>query len=85
MTGRRLSVAVPIHNEEAVLPELLRRLAAVLDAMPGGPHEMVFVDDGSHDRTMEILSSAAAADPRITVISLSRNFGHQAALCAALD
>jgi dolichol-phosphate mannosyltransferase len=85
MTGRRVSVAVPIHNEEAVLPELLRRLAAVLDSMPGGPHEMVFVDDGSHDRSREILAAAATEDPRITVISLSRNFGHQAALCAALD
>ena len=67
------------------MPELLRRVRAVLDGLPGSPHEMVFVDDGSTDRTLALLSSAAAADPRITVVALSRNFGHQAALTAALD
>jgi polyisoprenyl-phosphate glycosyltransferase len=83
--GFRLSVAIPIHNEESVLPELLRRLQAVLDGLPGGPHEMVFVDDGSTDRTYELLEAAAQHDPRITAISLSRNFGHQAAITAGLD
>jgi polyisoprenyl-phosphate glycosyltransferase len=81
----RLSVAIPIHNEESVLPELLRRLVAVLDCLPGGPHEMLFVDDGSTDSTYELLEAAADRDPRIVVLSLSRNFGHQAAITAALD
>src|SRR6267142_1165727 len=81
----RLSVAVPIHNEESVLPELLMRLCAVLDGLPGGPHEIVFVDDGSADRTFAILEDAARQDSRVRAISLSRNFGHQAALTAALD
>jgi polyisoprenyl-phosphate glycosyltransferase len=81
----RISVAVPLYNEEANTPELLRRLTAVLDATPGGPHEMVFVDDGSSDRTVELLEAAASRDKRIVVISLSRNFGHQAAITAALD
>lgn len=81
----RLSVAIPLHNEESVLPELLRRLAAVLDDVPGGLHEIVFVDDGSTDRTYEILEAAARQDERIQVLSLSRNFGHQAAISAALD
>ncbi len=81
----RLSVAIPLHNEEAGIPELLRRLGAVLDSIPGGPHEMVLVDDGSRDRTLELLHAAARRDPRIVVIALSRNFGHQAALTAALD
>ncbi len=80
-----LSLAVPIHNEKAVLPELLRRLAATLDDLEGGPHQMLFVDDGSTDGSTEILEDAAHRDARITVISLSRNFGHQAALTAALD
>jgi glycosyltransferase involved in cell wall biosynthesis len=83
--GFRLSVAIPIHNEESVLPELVRRLAAVLDSLPGGPHEMVFVDDGSTDRTYELLEAAAQRDSRIAAVSLSRNFGHQAAITAALD
>lgn len=81
----RLSVAIPLHNEGPVLPELLDRLRGVLDALPGGPHEMIFVDDGSRDSTMNLLQAAAAADPRVVVVSLSRNFGHQAALTAALD
>jgi len=81
----RVSVAISVYNEEDVLPELLRRVRDVLARIPGGPHEMLFVDDGSSDRTFEILASAAAVDPRIVVISLSRNFGHQAALSAALD
>ncbi len=81
----RLSVAIPVHNEESVLPELLRRTRAVLDQVPGGPHEIVFVDDGSSDGTFATLQEAAAQDPRIIVVSLSRNFGHQAALTAALD
>src|SRR5579884_913948 len=83
--GFRLSVAIPLHNEESVLPELLRRTRAVLDQIGGGPHELVFADDGSTDRTLSILRDAAREDPRILVISLSRNFGHQAALTAALD
>jgi glycosyltransferase involved in cell wall biosynthesis len=81
----RLSIAIPLYNEETVLPELLRRTRIVLDQIGGGPHEIVFVDDGSTDRTFAILEEAAVQDPRIQVISLSRNFGHQAAITAALD
>jgi polyisoprenyl-phosphate glycosyltransferase len=81
----RVSVAIPVYNEELVVPELLRRVGAVLDATPGGPHEIVIVDDGSRDRTLPMLQDAAAADPRLTVVALSRNFGHQAALTAAID
>ncbi len=81
----RLSVAIPVHNEESVLPELLRRLRDVSDRIPGGPHEFVFVDDGSTDRTRDMLEAAALSDPRIVAVILSRNFGHQAALSAALD
>jgi glycosyltransferase involved in cell wall biosynthesis len=81
----RVSLALPVYNEEETLPELLRRTTAVLDALPGGPHEIVFVDDGSRDRTLDILDEAAARDDRIVVVVLSRNFGHQAAISAALD
>jgi len=81
----RLSVAIPVFNEETVLAEMLRRVRIVLDELAGGPHEIVFVDDGSTDRTFELLEEAAQLDPRIIVVSLSRKFGHQAALTAALD
>ena len=81
----RVSVAVPVFNEEHVLPELLRRLSDVVDELPGGPHEIVVVNDGSSDGTFDRLAQLAADDGRVVVVSLSRNFGHQAALSAALD
>ena len=81
----RLSVAIPVHNEVSVLPELLSRLLNVLNDLPGGPHEIIFVDDGSTDETFAFLEEATRNDSRIVVISLSRNYGHQAALTAALD
>ncbi len=80
-----VSVAIPVYNEEEIVPELLRRTGAVLDGIPGGPHQIVLVDDGSSDRTFELLETAAENDSRLVVIALSRNFGHQTALGAALD
>ena len=85
LDGVRLSVAVPLYNEEGTVVELYRRLSDVLNALDGGPHEMVFVDDGSDDRTVSLLEDVALNDPRVAVVLLSRNFGHQAAITAALD
>jgi glycosyltransferase involved in cell wall biosynthesis len=81
----RVSLAIPVYNEEAVVPELLRRTTAVLDTLPCGPHEIVLADDGSSDRTLEMLEKAAKEDDRLVIVALSRNFGHQTALTAALD
>ena len=81
----RVSLAIPVYNEEEVIPELLRRTKTVLDSLPGGPHEIVLADDGSSDRTLELLEKAAEEDDRLVVVALSRNFGHQTALTAALD
>jgi glycosyltransferase involved in cell wall biosynthesis len=83
--GFRLSLAIPLHNEESVLPELLRRTLAMLDSLPGGPHELLFVDDGSTDRSVALVEEMAEREPRIVLVTLSRNFGHQAALSCALD
>ena len=85
MMAPRVSTAISLYNEEAVFSELLRRLRSVLDTLPGGPHEMVFVDDGSSDGTFAMVAAAAETDPRVVGVCLSRNFGHQAALSAALD
>lgn len=78
-----LSVVVPVYNEERGLPLLLDRLVPVLDAI-GAPFEVIFVDDGSRDRTLDRLRAAHASDPRIKVIALSRNFGKEIAVTAGL-
>jgi polyisoprenyl-phosphate glycosyltransferase len=84
MDTPRISVAIPLHDEEPVLAELIRRIAAVLDGLPGGRHEIVLVDDGSKDRTFDLSREAAERDSRVVGVRLSRNFGRQAALTAAL-
>ena len=81
----RLSVGIPVYNEEAVVPELLARLVPILEGVTGGRYEVVFVDDGSTDGTRRLLASAVRLNPRLKVVALSRNFGHQAAMGAALD
>jgi dolichol-phosphate mannosyltransferase len=83
--SRRISVVIPLYNEQQSLPPLLDELDAVLGGIAGGPHEIVAVDDGSTDATLATLEAAARRDPRIVIVSLSRNFGHQAAICAGLD
>jgi polyisoprenyl-phosphate glycosyltransferase len=85
----RLGIVVPCFNEEEVLPETARRLSALLQGMVAGESvaadsQVVFVDDGSRDRTWEMIESLAAADSRIGGIKLSRNRGHQNALLAGL-
>ena len=81
----RVSLAIPVYNEEAIVTELLERTTRVLEQTPGGPHEIILVDDGSSDGTAERLARAARDDARLVLIVFSRNFGHQAALAAALD
>ncbi len=81
----KTSIVVPVYNEEKNLPELLRRLAAVMDAA-GNPYELVFVDDGSRDDSLAVLKEAAAARPdRVRVLELARNFGQHQAILAAFE
>ncbi len=82
--GVRYSIVVPIFNEEAVLPLLLRRLDALLDSLDARG-EAVFVDDGSRDCSAIVLEAKAKDDPRYRFIKLSRNFGHQIAITAGMD
>lgn len=79
-----LSVVAPCYNEQEVLPEFLRRIGAVLDKA-AGVAEVVLVDDGSRDRTWDVMTAAAAADRRIVAVRLMRNHGHQLALTAGLS
>lgn len=81
-----ISVIIPIYNEEATIGELYPRVRAVLEgmALPGG-FELIFINDGSRDRSMTLLYELAARDERVRYIDLSRNFGHQIAVTAGLD
>jgi glycosyltransferase involved in cell wall biosynthesis len=83
-TVPRYSILVPAHDEEAVLPECHRQLKEVMDST-GERYELIFIDDGSRDRTGEVLEALAAADPNVKVLSFSRNFGHQVAITAGMD
>ncbi len=79
-----LSVVVPCFNEETVIPETHRRLIAVVEKAPGVDFEIIYVDDGSRDATLDRLRGFQRTDPRVRVLALSRNFGHQIALTAGL-
>ncbi len=81
--GPLLSVVIPCFNEQAVLPMLRERLLDALGRIEAS-WELVFVDDGSSDRTFDLLSQMHRQEPRFKVIGLSRNFGHQAAISAGL-
>lgn len=82
--GIRFSIVIPVFNEEAVLPILLRRCDQLIDQLDG-PAEIIFVDDGSTDCSSIVLKAKAKDDPRYRYIGLSRNFGHQVAITAGMD
>jgi polyisoprenyl-phosphate glycosyltransferase len=79
----RLNVVCPAYDEAANLPELMKRLTAVLERT-GLEWELIVVDDGSGDRTWQLLEQAAESDSRVRALRFSRNFGHQVALTAGL-
>lgn len=81
---RLISVVVPCFNEEEVLEECHRRLSSVLSSV-NIPAEIIFIDDGSRDRTAEVIRNLREGDARVKLVKLSRNFGHQIALTAGLD
>jgi glycosyltransferase involved in cell wall biosynthesis len=79
-----LSIVIPVFNEEPMIPELDRRLRAFLDEV-GEPWEVIFIDDGSKDRSLVMLRELAARETRYKVIAFARNFGHQMAITAGID
>jgi glycosyltransferase involved in cell wall biosynthesis len=79
-----LSIVVPVYNEEDVLPEFHKRISKVLDQI-GESAEILYVNDGSEDRSLTMLCELNKADPRVSLINLSRNFGKEIALTAGLD
>ncbi|MEH2050025.1 glycosyltransferase family 2 protein [Nostoc sp.] len=80
----KYSFIVPIYNEEEIIPELYRRLSAVMNRMDGIV-ELILINDGSRDRSLQLLRDLHQKDPRICYLSFARNFGHQIAVTAGLN
>lgn len=81
---RTISIVVPVYNEEAVIDRFHEAVAAVLSTISYRV-EILFVNDGSVDRSSEVLRSISVRDPRVRIIELSRNFGHQPAISAGME
>jgi dolichol-phosphate mannosyltransferase len=79
-----ISIVIPIYNEEQTLPELHRRISDAMKRVRE-PYEIIFVNDGSHDGSYDVLRGFARHDTHVRVIDLARNFGHQIAISAGLD
>ena len=80
----KYSVIVPLYNEEEVLAESFKRLSAVMDST-NEEYELIFVNDGSRDKTEQLASELALSHPEVRLISFSRNFGNQVAITAGMD
>ncbi|MBI4314767.1 MAG: glycosyltransferase family 2 protein [Chloroflexi bacterium] len=78
------TIVVPMFNEAETIPEMHRRMSAMLDGLDG-PSELILVNDGSRDNSLALLRGIAARDARVKVLSFSRNFGHQMAITAGID
>ncbi len=80
-----VSLVVPVFNEEEVIGVFYERASRALAAIPGMRYELIFIDDGSRDTSLQQLLAFAAKDPCVRVIKFSRNFGHQIAISAGID
>jgi dolichol-phosphate mannosyltransferase len=78
------SIIVPLYNEELVINEVYHRLKTTMGST-GRPYELIFVNDGSRDRTMELARNICNLDSSVKLLSFSRNFGHQAAITAGME
>ncbi len=84
MAEPRVSIVIPVYNEEENLPELLRRMHTVMEGL-GKPYETILVNDGSRDRSLEILKEASSRDPALSIIDFNRNYGQHAAVFAGFE
>jgi glycosyltransferase involved in cell wall biosynthesis len=82
---KKISILIPAYNEQEVLRHLYERLHKLAGETPNYAFEFLFVNDGSRDKTLEVIKAYAAKDPRVSYINLSRNFGKETAMIAGLD
>ena len=83
--NKKITIVVPMYNEEKVVEECYKKLKINLEKIEKYDYEIIFINDGSRDKTLEILESKAQSDKKIKIISFSRNFGHQSAVSAGLQ
>ena len=81
---KKISIIIPAYNEEEVAQECYNRLEEVLNKLNNYENEIIFINDGSKDKTLEILTKLANQNENVKIVSFSRNFGHQAAVTAGL-
>jgi polyisoprenyl-phosphate glycosyltransferase len=84
MVAVQFSLIIPIYNEEETIPEMYRRVRAVMDSLPGQT-ELILINDGSRDRSLELLRSLRDQDSQVCYLSFARNFGHQIAVTAGMN
>lgn len=84
MAVPEISVIIPVFNEEECLPELLRRMEAVMEGL-GRPYEVIYINDGSRDRSIQILKAASAANPFLKILDFNRNYGQHSAVFAGFE
>ena len=82
---KKISVIVSCYNEEESLPLFYKEMNKVMEEMTSNEFELVFVNDGSSDKTLDVIKSLREKDARIRYVSFSRNFGKEAAMLAGLD
>ena len=82
---RKITIIIPAYNEEESLPILFERVTALIDSVPDYEFEVLFVDDGSKDNTLELIKQQRSKDERYSYVTFSRNFGKETAMIAGLD
>lgn len=82
---KKISIIVPAYNEEESLPMLFERVTALIDSIPDYEFEVLFVDDGSKDKTLELIKEQRRKDNRYSYVTFARNFGKETAMIAGLD
>ena len=81
---KKVSLVIPMYNEEKVIKECYKRLKECLEKLENYDYEIIFINDGSKDKTLGLLEEIANNDKKVKIISFTRNFGHQAAVTAGL-
>ena len=82
---KKISIIIPVYNEEEALPLLYKELCRVIDKMPNYEFEILFINDGSKDKSLELIKKFREEDEKINYVDFSRNFGQEVAMAAGLD